>query len=331
MSKINTYVTRGKVLESIHQSKCIIKDYNFKTIFSTNDDNSFVFPRSAIKIFQALPMIKAKAFKKYNLTNKQIAISCASHCGEAEHIKVLEEWLKKINKSEKILKCGVHNPLNKISSNKLLLSGIKPNQLHNNCAGKHLGMITGCLANKLSINNYLEMNHPYQKLIRECLEYFTNTKINEVQKGVDGCSAPQYAFPMKNLSISMINLLKNYSENKKYTIEINFLLKAIMQYPNLTGSKFIYPSQLISATEGKMFAKGGAEGILLFAHLEKNIGGIIKVNDGNERALPSIANEIFKKFNILNKKELDILSKWSGEIILNHAKEKVGKIYTKIK
>ena len=331
MSKINTYVTRGKVLESIHQSKCIIKDYNFKTIFSTNDDNSFVFPRSAIKIFQALPMIKAEAFTKYNLTNKQIAISCASHCGEAEHIKVLEEWLKKINKSEKILKCGVHNPLNKISSNKLLLSGIKPNQLHNNCAGKHLGMITGCLANKLSINNYLEMNHPYQKLIRECLEYFTNTKINEVQKGVDGCSAPQYAFPMKNLSISMINLLKNYSENKKYTIEINFLLKAIMQYPNLTGSKFIYPSQLISATEGKMFAKGGAEGILLFAHLEKNIGGIIKVNDGNERALPSIANEIFKKLNILSKKELDILSKWSGEIILNHAKEKVGKIYTKIK
>ena len=153
MSKINTYVTRGKVLESIHQSKCIIKDYNFKTIFSTNDDNSFVFPRSAIKIFQALPMIKAKAFKKYNLTNKQIAISCASHCGEAEHIKVLEEWLKKINKRAKILKCGVHNPLNKISSNKLLLSGIKPNQLHNNCAGKHLGMITGCLANKLSINN----------------------------------------------------------------------------------------------------------------------------------------------------------------------------------
>ena len=94
MSKINTYVTRGKVLESTHQSKCIIKDYNFKTIFSTNDDNSFVFPRSAIKIFQALPFVASNACEIYNLSTKQMAISCASHCGEPEHLAVLNNWLK---------------------------------------------------------------------------------------------------------------------------------------------------------------------------------------------------------------------------------------------
>ena len=330
MTKICTYVSRGKIIESIHESKCIIKNYNYKTIFSTNHENDFVYPRSAIKIFQAIPFVKSDAYLKYKLNKKHLAISCASHCGELEHLKVLNDWLIKIKKNKNILKCGIHNPLNKSSSNKLLLSGEKPNQLHNNCAGKHLGMITGCLMNNMNIDNYLEATHPYQKIIRKSLEYFTESKIKENQKGIDGCSAPQYAFPLKNLSISMINLLKNYYENKPYKKEIKILLEAILQYPELTGSKSIYPSQLISSTNGKMFSKGGAEGVLLFAHKEKKIGGIIKVKDGNERALPSVANEIFKKLNILNYEELSRLSKWNNEKILNHAKFKVGEIYTKI-
>ena len=141
MTKIFTYITRGKVIESIHESKCIIKNHKYKTIFSTNNDNELVYPRSAIKIFQAIPFVKSSAFSKYKLNKKQIAISCASHCGEHEHIRVLEEWLNKININKKLLKCGIHNPLNKNSSNNLLLKGKKPNELHNNCAGKHLGMI----------------------------------------------------------------------------------------------------------------------------------------------------------------------------------------------
>ena len=331
MAKINTYITRGKIIESIHTSKCIVKDYNYKTIFSTNNNNDLVYPRSAIKIFQAIPFIKSEAYKKFKLSKKQIAIACASHCGEPEHLKVLEEWINKINININLLKCGIHNPLNAKSSNKLLLSGIRPNQLHNNCAGKHLAMISGCLSKNMNVRKYLDMNHPYQRMIRNYLEYFTETKILNIQKGVDGCSAPQYAFPLKNLSIAMINIIKHYKETKDHTREIRILLKAIEKYPQLTGSKSIYPSQLMTATNGKIFSKGGAEGVLLFAHKEKSIGGVIKVNDGNERALPSIANEIFKKLKLLNKKELSKLSNWSNQKIYNHAKIKTGEIYTEIK
>ena len=331
MVKINTYITRGKIVESTHKSKCIIKDYNYKTIFSTNNDNDIVYPRSAIKVFQAIPFIRSKAHQKFNLSNKQIAIACASHCGEKEHLAVLEKWIKKIKIKKKLLQCGIHNPLNSESSNKLLLSGKKPDQLHNNCAGKHLAMISGCINQNMNVDKYLELKHPYQKMIRSCLEDFTETKILKSQIGVDGCSAPQYAFPLKNLSIAMINLIKNYKKIGNYSDEIKVLLNAIAMNPQLTGSKSIYPSQLMSATNGKIFSKGGAEGILLFAHKEKGIGGIIKVNDGNERALPSIANQIFKELKILNNSELRKLSKWSDEKIFNHAKKNIGKIYTKIK
>ena len=331
MVKIETFITRGEIVESAHESKCIVKDYNYKTIFSTNHNNDLIYPRSAIKIFQAIPFVKSKADKKYNLTQKQIAIACSSHFGEPEHIKVLDEWIKKIKINKKKLKCGVHNPLNSQSSDRLLLKGIKANELHNNCAGKHLGMISGCLAEGIDIKDYTEMNHPYQVKIRKYLEYFTESKIKKIQKGVDGCSAPQYAFPLKNICISLINLLKQNTESGKYSIEIRYILDSIAKYPELTGSKNIYTSQLMSATNGKIFAKGGAEGVLLFIHKEKKIAGVIKVKDGNERALPSISNKIFEKLNILNKTEIDKLCKWTEEKIYNHAKLITGKVYTIIR
>jgi len=330
MAQIQTHITRGNLIESTHKSKCVIKNYNYKTVFSTKNNKDLVYPRSAIKILQAIPFIQSQAKNKYNLTQKQIAICCSSHCGEEEHINALKEWIKKTKININQLKCGIHNPINLKSSNKILLSGIKPNQLHNNCAGKHLGMISGCKASNLNILNYLNINHPYQKKIRKCLEDFTECKIKKIQKGIDGCSAPQYAFPMENLAIAMINIIKSYDEKYKYNKEIKILLKAIEKYPQLTGSKNIYPCQLIKITRGKIFAKGGAEGILLFAHKEKKVGGIIKVEDGNERALPSVANNIFKKLNLLNKKELRGLSKWTNEKIFNHAKINIGKIYTNI-
>jgi len=330
MAKIITYVTRGKIIESVHESKCVIKDYDYKTIFTTNNDNDLVYPRSAIKIFQAIPFINSKAYKKFQLSEEQIAISCASHYGEKEHLKILNKWINKIKINKIHLQCGIHNPLNINSSNELLLSGAKPHQLHNNCAGKHLGMISGCLTNGMSIKNYINMNHPYQKLIRNYLEQFTETKITNKQKGVDGCSAPQYAFPLKNLSISMINLIKHFREDMACSDEINLLLKAIAKYPYLTGSRIKYDSQLMVATKGKIFSKWGAEGVLLFAHKEKKIGGVIKVKDGNERAIPSIANEILKKLSLINKKEAKVLSKWSNQTLLNHAKIKIGTIYTQL-
>lgn len=331
MANIQTFVTRGKIIESLHKSKCLIKNFKKKTIFSTKNDNDLIYPRSAIKIFQAVPFIKSGAHEKYNLNQKQIAISCASHYGEPIHISVLEEWISKLKIKKKLLKCGTHNPLNKVSSNKLLLSGKRPNELHNNCAGKHLGMISGCLSNKMKTNGYLDIYHPYQKLIRNSLEHFSQFKIKKIQMGIDGCSAPQYALPLKNIADSMINLLKEYYGRNKYSYEIKILLKSIAKYPELTGSSSIYPSQLMKATKGKMFSKGGAEGVLLFAHKEKKLGGVIKVEDGNERALPSVANEIFKRLNILEKNELKYLSKWTNENIYNHAKEQIGQIYTEIK
>ena len=119
-------VQRGKLTESIHTAKCLVKNSNSKTILSSGHSKELIYPRSAIKIFQALPFINSGAPEKYFLNQKNLAISCSSHCGEPNHLNVLKDWLKKINLSTKNLKCGIHNPINNKSSNNLLLNNQSP-------------------------------------------------------------------------------------------------------------------------------------------------------------------------------------------------------------
>lgn len=119
MISLSSYIYRGKLIESQHKAICLIKDESKQTILSTNNENDLVYPRSAVKIFQALPFIKSKAKNLFDLNDKHIAIACSSHTGEPLHLKVLNEWQKKINISIDQLKCGIHNPLDEKSSNNL--------------------------------------------------------------------------------------------------------------------------------------------------------------------------------------------------------------------
>ena len=112
-------IIRGNLIESLHEIKSIVLGLNSKIIYSNDYDDDFIFPRSAIKIFQAIPLIKSGAFEYYNINEKQIALAASSHFGEHKHIYYLKSWLEKINIGEKFLKCGIHNPLNFKSSNNL--------------------------------------------------------------------------------------------------------------------------------------------------------------------------------------------------------------------
>ena len=121
MLKVNIY--RGKLVESTHNVKIFVINNKHKIIYSTNNDSDYLYPRSSIKIFQSIPLVLSKAANYYKINEKQLALSASSHFGESKHIKFLKNWLKKINIKENVLRCGVHNPLNIESSNKLLLSG----------------------------------------------------------------------------------------------------------------------------------------------------------------------------------------------------------------
>ena len=324
MIKVN--VRRGDQIESVHEIKVAVLDSKEKTIFSTKNNKDITYPRSAIKIFQSIPLILSGAAEFYNLTDKQIAISSSSHFGEPSHIKILKDWLKKTNIKEQYLKCGIHNPLNLNSSNNLLLSRKKPSPIYNNCSGKHLGMLTTSKYKKYSIKNYTNFNHPIQKSILRILEEFNECKVPQKSKAIDGCSAPQYAFPLMNLALSMMKISIFDKLRFDFSYSINKLLHCISNYPFYIGGTGRFDSELIHITKGRIFCKIGAEGVLMFADMKNKFGGILKVMDGNQRAIPSATINLLKKIGSLDKNELNKLKKWDPEILYNHSMKKIGKI-----
>ena len=330
MSKIITNYIRGKHIESEHISKCLIINSKNQVLFSTGNDNDFIYPRSSIKIFQAIPFAESSAIKKYKLNDRQIALSCASHSGEKYHIKELSKWIQKLKIKKTKLKCGIHNPIHTQSAEKILLTGNKPNQLHNNCAGKHLAMLSATLVNKHELENYLDFNHPHQIQIRNILEKFSESKINKNYFSLDGCSAPQYALKIKNICYALSNLVNSYNSKFFKDKEIKILINSILKNPFHIGGSNNLDSNLMYLSEKNLFCKGGAEGVLLFANLEKKIVGLIKVVDGNQRALASISYELFKKLKILKKNQISKFYNWNNNKIFNHAGKDIGRILTKI-
>ena len=330
MSKLTTSIIRGKTLESLHEVKCFVGSINGEKIFSTNNEKDLIYPRSSIKIFQGIPFSASNAIKLYNLNKKQIALSCSSHCGENLHIRELKNWLEKVNLKISDLKCGIHNPIHQHSSNNLYLYGKQPNQIHNNCAGKHLAMLTSCIVNNFPIKNYVDFDHPHQINIRKVFSKFTEDIISKKNYGVDGCSAQQYSFTIEKLGKALSNLLNSYNGNFEYTENIRTMINAILANPKFIGGSNNLDSNLIKISNRKIFCKGGAEGVFLFIHLKKEVFGILKVKDGNERALSSAMYTLLKKFKILTGEELGQFNSWNTTNMYNHAKIKVGNIITKI-
>tara|TARA_Y100000591_G_scaffold142571_1_gene122496 strand:+ start:1555 stop:2550 length:996 start_codon:yes stop_codon:yes gene_type:complete len=328
--KIVTNFNRSNITESSHKIKLLVKDLKGETLITTNDENDFIYPRSSIKIFQAIPFVTSNAIANFNFNKKIIALSCSSHRGEAYHIKELERWLNKIKIKLRDLKCGLHYPLNISAKEKILRSNSKINQLFNNCAGKHLAMLSSCIVNGYNIKDYLSFNHPHQIEIRKIFEQFSETKINKKNYGVDGCSAPQYSFKIKDISKLLINLIKSYKNNFKNSYETKVLIDSIINNPNYIGGSDSLDSRIMKIASKKIFCKGGAEGVFLFIDLEKEISGVIKVVDGNERAIPSVVFDLFKKFKIFNKKQQAEFKKQYNFQLNNHAKITIGSIKTNI-
>ncbi len=328
MKHIYSNFHRGSIIESTHKVKLSIIDKKGKSLISSGNDKDLIYPRSSIKIFQSIPFVESGAIIKFNLNPKIIALSSSSHRGEAYHINELKKWIKKININKSQIKCGLHYPLNFKASERLLRSNKRINELYNNCSGKHLGMLSSCIANNYNTKTYLNFNHPHQVKIRNIFEKFSNVKIKDKNFGIDGCSAPQYSFKIKDINTLLMNLIKSFKGKFIYSYEVNLLIKSILNNPNFIGGTDSLDSRIMNIANKNIFCKGGAEGVFLFIDLNKEISGVIKIVDGNERAIPPIIYNLFKKLKIFNEKQLSKFAQVYQFNLQNHAKIKIGSIST---
>ena len=193
-------VTRGALTESLHRGVIAVADADGRCLLALGHVEHPVFPRSAVKALQAIPLIESGAADAFGLGDEELAIACASHSGEAVHVKAVRSLLSKAGVDETLLACGAHWPLSEGAARDLLSAGRGPRPIHNNCSGKHAGMLATAIHLGLRPQGYERPDHPVQIEIARVISELCEVGLSADQMGIDGCSVPTFALPLEALA-----------------------------------------------------------------------------------------------------------------------------------
>lgn len=277
-------VLRGDRVESAHRGAIAICDDKGRLLLELGDIRRPVFPRSAVKSIQALPLVESNAAEASGFGNRELALACASHSGEPAHTELARSMLAGIGLDEGALECGWHWPSNQDAMVALARSGRRPSALHNNCSGKHSGFLCTCRHMGIAHKGYVGFGHPVQALIREAMTDVTGATHDASNSAMDGCSIPTYAIPLKDLARGFARMATGRGLAPGRAKAAERLLRACMAEPFYTSGTGAADCAVMQAAPGRIFVKGGAEGVSCAALPELGIGIALKCDDGAGRA-----------------------------------------------
>jgi L-asparaginase II len=268
---------RGGQIESVHRGAACVVDKDGKLLRTWGDVDAAVCPRSAIKPIQALPLIESGAADAFKVTDAEIALACASHSGEPEHVGAVAAWLARMGLGEKDLACGPHAPAHEISHAALLREGKSPGRLHNNCSGKHAGFLA--LAKHLGAptKGYIAPGHAVQQMVLRRLGEMTGCAHTGWKTVCDGCSAPNVFLPLTALALGCARLGTAGGAAAR-------IVDAMKAHPILISGHGRPCAALIDALSGRGVVKTGAEGVYVAVLPDQGLGVAVKIDDGAGRA-----------------------------------------------
>lgn len=316
--KLLVRVYRGKAVESEHYGHVVVADRTGAIRLQIGDAATRVYLRSAAKPVQAIPAIEHGVPEAFGFSESEMALTCASHNGEPFHAETAASMLKKIGLSEQYLQCGIHRPLG-------IDPGVVPETgqysvLQNNCSGKHSLMLAACVQADLPLNSYLSPDHPHQIRIRNCLADYGNLPVDDIQVGIDGCSAPVFNMPLCNLATVYAKLADRKLSGYK-------CFKYMTAHPEMVGGTGRFDTVFMQATAGAAIAKIGAEGLQCVSVLSPEpLGIVVKISDGNNRAAPAVALAVLRKLGLLSHAAAQHLTAYFEPELYNHRGIVIGKI-----
>ena len=328
-------VTRGNIVESVHFGAYYVVNSWGREIACGGNPQLLTFPRSSMKPFQALPFIERGGNSAFDLTGQEIAIMCASHAGTDLHIKVLKKMQEKIGVREADLACGSAWPHDAQTRQIMKMEGEKPSPLRHNCSGKHTGMLAHARLRNLDKEKYLDPNHPVQVSIRQVLGEMVGLSPAEMPLGIDGCSAPVYAIPLKNMAQAVANFADPIQLDPERGKACQKITTAMMHNPVMIAGKGMFDTELMSLVPGKVFSKGGAEGYQIVGIMpgvieegSPGIGIAVKIADGDRgsRARSCVILTILSALGALSEKDLALMTGFGSVPILNARKLVVGHV-----
>lgn len=282
-------LTRGALVESFHRGAVAFIFADGEPHLILGDVDRTVYPRSAIKVLQALPLVESGAADAAGLTDKELALACASHSGEPFHIQAVQSILKKSGLVAEALSCGAHWPTNEEAARQLAVRGEKPGPLHNNCSGKHAGMLT--LAKHIGANvaGYEKPDHPVQQLISKTIQEVTGHTISDEVCAIDGCSVPTWAVPLRALAHAFARLATGAGMTEIRQSAAERLFHACTNEPLYVEGTGRFGAGVMQRLGGAAFMKGGAEGVYCAAFPELGVGMALKIDDGAKRGAEAAA------------------------------------------
>ncbi|MCO5073486.1 MAG: asparaginase [Rhizobiaceae bacterium] len=288
-------VTRGHNVESAHRGAAVVCDALGKIVMSFGDIDRPVFPRSAVKSIQALPLVESGAADALGFSAKELALACASHSGEPVHVEMAKGILSKVGLDNGTLECGAHWPSSRQAMLDLARSGGAPLALHNNCSGKHAGFVCLCCHSGVDHNGYVKADHWLQETIRGVLEAVTGAPHGEENRGTDGCAIPTYAVPLKSLARGFARMTSGQGLGLERARAAKRLMDACMAEPLMVSGQDMMDLKLMQAAQGRIFVKTGAEGVYCAAAPELGLGVAVKCLDGATRGAEVIVAAILAK------------------------------------
>lgn len=311
-------VTRGGIVESFHRGSYAVMDASGALLASGGTIDEMVFPRSAIKAFQCLPLLEEGAIEKLGLVAEEIALACSSHSGEARHVGVAESMLRKSGHSAEDLECGAHWPIAEDAMHEMVKLGQVPSALHNNCSGKHAGMLA--LAHLLGAPSagYVEPEHPVQRRIAKTISRLCDCDLSKQACGIDGCSVPTWAIPLGNLAAGFARFCS--SENTL----AQHIIHAVRAHPYLVAGRERFDTLLMRKVP-RAFVKTGAEGVYGACVPHAGIGIALKIDDGASRASQLAIAAVLAKLDVWTESESEQLKELCDGALLNRRGIEIGR------
>jgi L-asparaginase II len=322
-------VTRGGYVESVHRVAACAVDADGTVLEQAGDIDVPVFLRSAAKPFIAAAAVAAGVRERFDLDPREIAVMTASHSGEPFHVEAVASILKKIGMGEAALQCGTHPPYDEAAAEGLRESGLAPTALHNNCSGKHAGILALCLAIGADPATYLSVENPAQQRILELCARLSDDDASRWPVAVDGCGIPVYATGLRKAALSFSRFATLSGIDGADARALRIVREAMLAHPEYVAGTGQFDTELMLAGAGNIVSKAGAEGVHAAAAISQGYGYVSKVIDGSSRARAPSSIPALRRLAVLDERQARALARFARPPVYNRAGIKVGEIVSR--
>jgi len=316
-------VWRGPLLECVHRGTAVVCRPSGEVVDAWGDPTRRILPRSSCKMVQALPLVESGAADQAGLRTEHLALACASHNGARIHTELASRWLSDLGMGDPDLRCGPQIPADVPASDDLRARGQQPCQIHNNCSGKHSGMLT--LNKHLSGGTeYIDPDHPVQRAIRTATAETHGEDISDF--ATDGCSAPNFVVSLQGLATAMAGFAApDQAFSGVRANAATRLRDAMIAHPALVAGEGRACTNIMRACAGKAAVKTGAEGVFVGILPEAGLGIALKIDDGSTRGSHAAIAALLTKYGALDQNN-PVFKTYADAPLLNRREIDCGRV-----